>query len=151
MIYFGTHSLPFSNNISDEPGLVLTPPLSYEANENDDGILTLSDIANINFAGSKVALSACKTFDSAYLNAEAYSGLASAFYLSGANSLYLTMWEIESLSAVKFNQILFQEIYLNNKSFTSALQSTSKQFIDGDFGIQYSHPAFWAPYINLGL
>jgi len=150
LIYFGTHSLPFSNNISDEPGLILTPPLYYETNEND-GILTLSDIASINFEGSKIALSACKTFDSAYLNAEAYSGLASAFYLSGANSVYLTMWEIESFSAVIFNQVLFQEIYLNNKSFTAALQSTSKQFIDGKFGNQYSHPAFWAPYINLGL
>ena len=143
LIYFATHSLPYGNSISEEPGLVLTP-----VNDEESGILKISDISKNNFSGSVVALSACKTFDSSHIDKEAYSGIAQAFFLGGAKGVYTTMWEIESLSATKFNSELFRGI--NDSNITNSLQQVSQAFIDGDFGDSYKDPFYWAPYIYLG-
>ncbi|URQ66315.1 CHAT domain-containing protein [SAR86 cluster bacterium] len=143
LIYFATHSLPYGNSISEEPGLVLTP-----VNDQESGILKISDISENNFSGSIVALSACKTFDSSHIDKEAYSGIAQAFFLGGAKGVYTTMWEIESLSASKFNSELFRGI--NNSNITNSLQQVSQAFINGDFGESYKDPFYWAPYIYLG-
>ena len=58
------------------------------------------------------------------------------------------MWEIESLSATKFNSELFRGI--NDSNITNSLQQVSQAFINGDFGETYKDPFFWAPYIYLG-
>ena len=143
LIYFATHSLPYGNSISDEPGLVLTP-----VNDEESGILKISDISKNNFSGSIVALSACKTFDSSHIDKEVYSGIAQAFFLGGAKGVYTTMWEIESLSATKFNIELFRSV--NESNIAKSLQHVSQAFINGDFGETYKDPYFWAPYIYLG-
>ncbi len=143
LIYFATHSLPYGNSISEEPGLVLTP-----VNDEESGILKISDISKNNFSGSVVALSACKTFDSSHIDKEAYSGIAQAFFLGGAKGVYTTMWDIESLSATKFNSELFRGI--NDSNITNSLQQVSQAFITGDFGDSYKDPFYWAPYIYLG-
>ena len=123
--------------------MVLTP-----VNDQESGILKISDISENNFSGSIVALSACKTFDSSHIDKEAYSGIAQAFFLGGAKGVYTTMWEIESLSATKFNSELFRGI--NDSNITNSLQQVSQAFIDGDFGDSYKDPFYWAPYIYLG-
>ncbi len=143
LIYFATHSLPYGNSIAEEPGLVLTP-----VDDQESGILKISDISENNFSGSIVALSACKTFDSSHIDKEAYSGIAQAFFLAGAKGVYTTMWEIESLSATKFNSEVFRNI--NDSNITNSLQQVSQAFINGDFGETYKDPFFWAPYIYLG-
>jgi len=148
LIYFGTHNLPYGNNISDEPGLVLSPnPKSLEPS-----ILTISDIISANFNDSIIALAACKTFDSAYEDKEAYSGIAQSFLMSGASGLYLTMWEIESLSASYFNKSLFGRIEDGYLNLPELIQNTSISFINNsNVHVEaYQDPFFWAPYIYLG-
>ncbi|MDC1161218.1 CHAT domain-containing protein [Gammaproteobacteria bacterium] len=149
LLYFATHSVPFGSLISDEPGLVLSA--SNNINFSDDGILTISEIAAQNFDNSIIGLSACKSFDAAYQGAKEYSGLAQAFFLGGANNVYSTMWDIESFSAVSFNQEVFNLMDMKSADLSKGIRLSSLQFINGKHGDQYKDPYFWAPYINIGL
>lgn len=64
-----------------EPGLILTPP--DLASETDDGYLSASEIAGLKLDADWVILSACNTASGEAPNAEALSGLARAFIVSG--------------------------------------------------------------------
>ena len=144
MIYFATHNIPYGNSITDEPGLALTPSFNEQS-----GVLTISEISKNNFSGSIVALSACKTFDASFEDAEAYSGIAKAFFLAGAEGVYTTMWDIESISASVFNKNLFEN-YKNSEDLPYAMHETSRNFINGRLGDEYQDPFYWSPYIYLG-
>jgi hypothetical protein len=148
-VYFATHSVPFGTLISDEPGLVLS--ISDASKDLNNGILTISEIASHNFDNSIIGLSACKSFGTAYQGAKEYSGLAQAFFLGGANNVYSTMWDIESFSAVSFNQEVFKFMDMNSSDLSKSIQLSSLEFINGKNGDLYRDPYFWAPYINIGL
>lgn len=149
-VYFATHSVPFGSRLSDEPGLVMSQNQNL-ASTSHDSILTTSEIASKDFSNSLIGLSACKSFDAGYQGADEFSGLAQAFFLGGANNVYSTMWEIESNSAVIFNKAIFNYISNESLNISQALQRTSQDFINGDYGELYRDPYFWAPYLNLGL
>jgi len=144
MIYFATHSIPFGNSITDEPGLALTPIYNDQS-----GVLTISEISKNNFSGSIIALSACKTFDASFEDNAAYSGIAQSFFLAGARGVYTTMWDIESFSASVFNKNLFSN-YQGNSDIPISMQETARDFISGKLGQEYKDPFYWAPYLYLG-
>jgi CHAT domain-containing protein len=94
VLHFATHGLvagetkSFSVNRA-EPALLLTPP--DKASEEDDGLLTASEVARLEMDADWVILSACNTAASdGAPGAEALSGLASAFIYAGARSLLVS-------------------------------------------------------------
>ncbi len=99
ILAFATHGL-VAGEIStfDEPGLVLTPP--SEGSQEDDGLLTVSEINEFKINAELVVLSACNTAAGINDSAEGLSGLASAFFFSGATALLVTHTPILSDAAV---------------------------------------------------
>jgi CHAT domain-containing protein len=75
-----------------EPALILSPP--QIATEEDDGLLTASEITQLKLDADWVVLSACNTAagGSGKPNAEAFSGLARAFFYAGARALLVSHW-----------------------------------------------------------
>ena len=65
IMYFATHSVPLMSEISLQPGLALTPPQS--ASINDDGLLTASEILDINFNNS-IYIACCMQYISRALS-----------------------------------------------------------------------------------
>ena len=49
------------------------------------------------------------------------------------------MWDIETISAAKFNKRMYQEIFNDGLSFQEAIRKISLEFISDK---QYSHPFF---------
>ena len=133
------------SEISLQPGLALTPPQS--ASINDDGLLTASEILDINFNNSYISLAACNTYQELYPGSEKFSGFVESFFAAGAQGLVLSMWDIESLSASKFNTKMYDRIVYHDESFQEAIRKTSLQFIQDE---EYNHPFFWGGYIYLG-
>jgi CHAT domain-containing protein len=92
VIQFATHGLLagqtalFAVNKA-EPALLLTPPAA--ASEEDNGLLTASEVAQLNLDADWVVLSACNTAAGSNDGAEALSGLARAFFYAGARRLAL--------------------------------------------------------------
>jgi CHAT domain-containing protein len=67
-----------------EPALLLTPP--DQATEEDDGLLTASEVTPLKLDADWVIMSACNT-GGGDQTGEALSGLARAFFYAGARAL----------------------------------------------------------------
>ena len=94
-VHFATHGL-LANESEDvaqaaaEPALLLTPP--QRASEEDDGLLTASEVAQLKLDADWVIMSACNTAAGDKLDAEALSGLARAFFYAGSRALLVSHW-----------------------------------------------------------
>ena len=99
MIHFAAHAARgqtalFAENKA-EPAPPLTPPEASKASE-DNGLLTASEVAQLNLNADWVVMSACNTAAVSSEGAEALSGLARAFFYAGARSLLVSHWEVNS-------------------------------------------------------
>jgi CHAT domain-containing protein len=67
---------------------------------------------------------------------------------AGANSVLMSLWNIDSYSAKVFNESLFEKsIFTNSFYLSDSIQDSMIDMINSE---QYSHPYYWAPYIYLG-
>jgi CHAT domain-containing protein len=149
IVHFATHGVVAGElSGASEPGLLLTPP--DEASEIDDGYLSASEIAGLKLDADWVILSACNTAAGNANNAEAFSGLARAFFYAGARSLLVSHWEVNSNSTVKLITKAIAELKTNPKiGRAEALRRSMLSLITT--GKDYeAHPAFWAPFVLVG-
>src|SRR5262249_22370600 len=115
ILHFATHgALTEQVQGSAEPGLILTPPPKGTSDpkvlERDDGFLTASEIASLKLDADWVILSACNTAGPQGEGAEALSGMARAFFYSGARALLVSHWEVSSEASVKLTTRAIQEL-----------------------------------------
>ena len=152
IIVFATHALVSQSMKGlNEPALVLTPP--EIATLENDGLLTASEILQLNLNAEFVILSACNTASSIESTQSGLSGLAKSFIFSGAKTLLVSNWDVDSKSAA-FLSINTIKNYINSpqqgKSF--ALRQAMIQLINSPKKSDrfYSHPFFWAPFMIVG-
>ena len=144
LIAFATHSVRGMNKFYNDRGLVLTPISNNEFEK--DGFLSSMEIKKLDLLKNPtIILTACNTFEAPYYRSQPYSGIASSFMEAGANSVLLSLWNINSLSAKEFNESLFQ----NSNSFYlgDRVQDSMISMINSE---KYAHPHYWAPYVYLG-
>jgi CHAT domain-containing protein/Tfp pilus assembly protein PilF len=154
IVHFATHGLIATETKAlaagslEEPGLILTPPKT--ATEQDDGLLTASEVARLDLNADLVILSACNTAagDGAP-NAEALSGLTRAFLYAGARALLVSHWAVDTWAAVDLVTGTFatlqQEPALGR---AEALRRVMLAQIAR--GGRQAHPSYWAPFVIVG-
>lgn len=142
VIAFATHAIRGRLNDYEDRGLVL----SSENKSSKSAFLSSAEIENLKFNRKPlVLLNACNIIESPYYGSQPFSGLAGSFMNAGADSLLISLWNIDSLSAKSFTESIFNtddEIYMS--------QSVNKSMLDMIYSENYSHPYYWAPYIYLG-
>ncbi len=149
IISFATHAA-VSGELRDasEPFLVLTPP--EKTSFINDGILTASEISQLNLKAKLVILSACNTASKENEYAPGFSGLVAAFFKAGAESIIATHWPV----ADKTTSIMLEETIKKTVNqgidLDLALQLTKVEFIKGKYGVKYQNPKYWAPYVFIG-
>jgi CHAT domain-containing protein len=164
IVHFATHGLVAGETASltrslAEPALMLTPP--DQASEENDGLLTASEVAQLVLDADWVILSACNTAAAAsgvadeVLGAEALSGLARAFFYAGARALLVSHWYVDSDAAVKLTTRAITELRHNpgigraeamRRATTMLIADTSRP----STWMPASHPAVWAPFAVVG-
>ena len=112
VVYFATHGL-IAGEVSGlgEPALALATPAT--ATDLDDGLLTASEVAQLKLNADWVVLSACNTAAGDKVGAEAFSGLARAFFYAGARTLLVSHWSVDSPAAVRLTTKTFEVLKLN--------------------------------------
>jgi CHAT domain-containing protein len=152
VVHFATHGLLageteyFIKNRA-EPALLLSPP--EQASEEDDGLLTASEVAQLKLNADWVIMSACNTAGADKPDAEALSGLARAFFYAGARALLVSHWAVDSESAVALTTKAIADMTANLKlGRAAALQRSMLALIDR--GGRFTHPANWAPFVVVG-
>ena len=154
VLHFATHGLlagqaALVGSSAAEPALVLTPP--DEASDEDDGLLTASEITQLKLNADWVVLSACNTAGGEKTGAEALSGLARAFFYAGARSLLVSHWEVNSYAATMLTTTAFKELSVTpDIGPAKALQRSQATLMDDAKRPWNAHPAFWAPFVLVG-
>jgi CHAT domain-containing protein/Tfp pilus assembly protein PilF len=158
-IHFATHGLLASETQRldkdlSEPALLLTPPDA--ATEEDDGLLTASEVTQLKLDADWVVLSACNTAAAGEKgDAEALSGLARAFFYSGARALLVSHWYVDSRAAVALTTGAFAELKRNpaigraealRRSILAAMNDKDRP----QSWTAAAHPAVWAPFVIVG-
>ena len=150
-ISFATHGL-VSGDLQgfSEPALVLTPPL--RASTLDDGLLTASEISNLDLDADWVILSACNTAASDDSSGgEGLSGLAQAFIYAGARSMFVSHWAVMSKPTVRLTTEMFQLLKSGNAlAKTEAHRQAMLALLEDTENPYYAHPTIWAPFVIVG-
>ncbi|MEW5683716.1 MAG: CHAT domain-containing protein [Pseudomonadota bacterium] len=133
-----------------EPALVLTP---VDAGDPiDDGLLTASEIADLNLQAAFVALSACNTanFDLTQF-AQDLPALASAFAVAGVPSTLATLWPVNSEAGKRVVADVFGSLRdVAGAGPAEALAQAQRRLLAAPPERAYLHPRFWAPFVVLG-
>jgi len=148
---FATHGL-IRDDLQglSEPALVLTP-VSID-DPTDDGLLTASEIADLQLGALFVALSACNTanFDLEQMSQD-LPALASAFAVAGAPSTLATLWPVNSETGKRVTTDVFARLRAGpGEGAAEALARAQRAFLAAPPGKAYLHPRFWAPFVVLG-
>jgi CHAT domain-containing protein len=168
IVYFSTHGLLAGEIDAEgeqhrsgqlhEAGLVLTPP--EKAGEEDDGLLTASEIAQLRLNAEWVVLSACNTAAGDRPGTQALSGLAKAYFYAGARTLLVSHWGVYASAASELGTKTFAELHANKGiSKAEALRRSMAELFNSkrpsDIAIargdtDRAHPTYWAPFILVG-
>jgi CHAT domain-containing protein len=158
VIHFATHGLLSGESeailkAKAEPALILTPPKegTPEAElAEDNGLLTASEVAQLELDADWVILSACNTAAGETGDAEALSGLARAFFYAKARALLVSHWPVSSDAAVKLTTKTFSELKSHSEiGRAEALRRSMVELIQHG-SPEYAHPAMWAPFVLVG-
>jgi CHAT domain-containing protein/Tfp pilus assembly protein PilF len=152
ILHFATHGLLAGEadrvlQSRAEPALMLTPP--QQASDEDDGLLTASEVAQLKLDADWVVMSACNTAAGDKFDSDALSGLARAFFYAGSRALLVSHWYVESQAAVALTSGAFAELKVAPTiGRAEALRRSMLALIDK--GGRNAHPANWAPFVVVG-
>jgi CHAT domain-containing protein/tetratricopeptide (TPR) repeat protein len=150
VVYFATHGL-VAGEIKGvgEPALALTLPKA--PSDDDDGLLTASEVAQLKLNADWVVLSACNTIAGDKPGAEALSGLARAFFYAGARALLVSHWAVNSYAAARLTTSTFDILKSDPKlGRAEALRRAMLAYMNDAFNPKNAYPAFWAPFVVVG-
>jgi CHAT domain-containing protein len=114
---------------------------------NDDGILTALEASGLNLWGSKlVTLSACDTGLGPVKNGEGVYGLRRAFFLSGTESLVMSLWSVSDYAGRE----MMTNYYKNLKQGLGRAEALRAVKLKMMKDSRRAHPFFWASFIQSG-
>jgi CHAT domain-containing protein len=146
VLAFATHGLVAGEaGAAFEPALVFTAP--GVATEEDDGLLTASEAARLHLSADWVILSACNTAAGGRSDAEALSGLASAFTYAGARGLLVSHWAVRDDAARRITTRTVAERRLGR---AEALRRAMKAVAGDRRHPEWRSPAVWAVFQLVG-
>lgn len=146
-ILISTHG--FSMDIIPEfSGVMFSQPNSGDGNE--DTFLLVPEIYTLQLHADLVVLSACDTGVGKSYGGEGIHGLNSAFLVAGANATMLSLWPVNDYGTSLTMQNLFKSIVQQNANASYTLNTIKRAFIQGQFGDEFKHPKYWAPFVYNG-
>ncbi len=128
-------------------GLVLSGFRLGQSGPGEDGILTALEMNGLNLLGTElVVLSACDTGLGDLSVGEGVYGLRRGLVLAGAESQVISLWQVQDRSTQEL-MVAYYDNLLAEQGRSAALRQVQLEMIDSD---NYSHPYFWAAFINSG-
>lgn len=118
----------------------------------EDGILTAKEVTNLDFSKvGLIVLSACQTALGEVEANEGVYGLQRAFKLAGAETLIMSLWEVDD-QATSLLMKFFYEEYLNGNTKDCAFRAAVNKvrtYKDESNDEPFSSPYYWAAFIML--
>lgn len=105
-----------------------------------DSYLSLHDLYHMELPVDLLTLSGCVTGANAVTGGDELIGLTRGLLFAGANSLLLSLWDLEDQSSSEFMGLFYRTLRREPRKAV-ALQSAMIQFLP-----HAPHPYFWAPF-----
>ena len=133
-------------NIMLRSGLALAGA-NVKNSEQEDGLLTALEVANLDLYGTKlVVLSACDTGLGEAKTSDGVYGLRRALVLAGSETQLMSFWKVDD----KVTRDMMVEYYvrlLRGEARGEALRKVQLAMLKSK---EYSHPYYWASFIQSG-
>ena len=148
VLYFATHGLlPGELHCQSEPSIALSPSGKTTAT---DGLLTASEVAELDLNADLVVLSACNTAASGNgkSGGAALEGLADAFFDAGARAVVASHWQVPSTATVTLMTGMFGNFGSHRaEGLAQALRQAQLALIAKQ---TTAHPFYWAAFTLIG-
>ncbi len=112
------------------------------SSSHNEGLLTAYEVVHLDLDNTDlVILSACRTADGTVMNSEGVYGMQSAFYVAGAQSILMSLWNVDD-KATQELIASFYKYWLGGMSKQQALQQAQT-----DLSRHYPQPFYWGAFI----
>jgi CHAT domain-containing protein/Tfp pilus assembly protein PilF len=149
VLHFATHGLVVPE-IPELSAIVLS--LFADERDNEDGYLTMKEIAMLNIEADFVNLSACETGLGKIYGGEGVVGLTQSFLIAGANGLSVSLWQVADESTMQFMIGMYTLVQKEGYGYDRAITEMKRRFLSrtNQDGENYSKPFYWAPFVYYG-
>ena len=106
------------------------------------------EIAQADLQADLVVLSACETGFGKYEKGNGIASLARAFMYAGANSILVSLWQINDYATAKI-MVDFYENLAEGLPKDMALRQSKQRYISEAKG-HFAHPAYWSSFVHIG-
>ncbi|XP_068729773.1 tetratricopeptide repeat protein 28-like [Montipora capricornis] len=126
-----------------EIALAPNPERTSQIPEEEDYMLTLSDVHAVHLQARLVVLSCCHS-GQGEVKSEGIVGIARAFLCAGARSVLVSLWAINDKATLMFMKSFYEHL-ADGKSASRALQHAMKSVRE-----TFSAMKYWAPFVLIG-
>jgi len=106
--------------------------------------LNLYDLYHLKLKAELVTLSGCGTGLNVVAAGDELLGLIRGLLYAGAESLLLTLWDVNDQSTTEFMRLLYERLK-KGEDKTLAIQSAARELRQS-----HPHPYYWAPFLLIG-
>ena len=142
MLHFATHGY-FKEDDLERAGIVLSEVSGLLDNE-EDGYLTIPEIAVLNLNARMVLLSACETGLGVLKRGDGMVGMVRAFLLAGAEYLGVSLWEVNDEATMEFMTRLYGKVLNEGITFKEAYYLVKNEFRRHNI---WNHPYYWSAFV----
>ncbi len=143
ILHFANHGITFPA-IPELSALILHP------DESGNRYINAQKIASLDIAADLIYLSACETGLGEIIPSIGLVGLSQAFFIAGAKSVQVSMWEIHDKHSLKIMECYYAELLLCDWDYSTALAITKRKCLSGQLGEELMNPLYWSPIIWFG-